>query len=149
MVTQTPKTKEKLVLLVDDSSIDNFVNKKILARYEFAEEVITFTRPKEALNYLRELSNNETQLIPSILFLDLDMPEIDGFEFLQAFDLLSKRIKKEMNVVILTSSINPADAVKCSEHKSVLTYLHKPLVKHNLDEIDQMLLKKNGKLVKY
>jgi CheY-like chemotaxis protein len=137
-----------LVILVDDSSIDNFVNNKIIKRYEFATEVIAFTKAREALGYLIKINNDETELVPSILFLDLDMPEIDGFEFLSAFDLLSERIKKNISIVILTSSINPADVEKCKKHESVLTFLHKPLVKHNLEKIDLALTKKIDTLVK-
>lgn len=148
MVTQEIKQSQTMVMLVDDSSIDNFVNKKIIARYGFAQDAISFTRTKEALNYLTELNNDQSQIVPSILFLDLDMPEIDGFEFLDAFNLFSDRIKNAIDVVILTSSINPADIIKCNSHTSVLTFLHKPLVKHNLDKLELLLLKKNGKLVK-
>lgn len=149
MVSQENKKQQRMVMLVDDSSIDNFVNKKIIARYEFASDIIDFTRPKEALSYLAELNNDESQIVPSILFLDLDMPVISGMEFLDAFDLLSEKIRRKMDIVILTSSINPADVEICNTHNSVLTFLHKPLVKHNLDELEQILLKKNSKLVKY
>jgi CheY-like chemotaxis protein len=131
-----------LVILVDDSPIDNFVNKKIISRYGFADDVIAFTKSREALSYLIKLNNNETEIIPSILFLDLDMPEIDGYEILQAFELFSERVKDNIQIVILTSSINPADVEKCNKHDSVLTFLHKPLVKHNLDKLELMLLKK-------
>jgi CheY-like chemotaxis protein len=142
MVTQEIKQQHELVMLVDDSAIDNFVNKKIITRYQFAKNIIEFTRSAEALNYLINLSNNETEQIPSVLFLDLDLPEINGFEFLDSFDLLPQRIKTEIKIVILTSSINPADSVKCNTHGSVLTFIHKPLVKHNLDELEDILLKK-------
>lgn len=137
-----------LVMLVDDSTIDNFVNKKIISRYQFSTEVISFNRSREALGYLVKLNGNDTEQVPSILFLDLDMPEIDGNEFLQTFELLSDRLKKNITIVILTSSIDPADAEKFSRHKLVLTFLNKPLIKDNLEKLNLMLLKKNLKLVK-
>jgi CheY-like chemotaxis protein len=143
IVTEETTSPYPLVMCVDDSSIDNFVNKKIICRYAFADEVIAFTKPREALGYLVKLSNSQNDLVPSILFLDLDMPEIDGYEFLSAFNLLSERVKKNMDVVILTSSINPADVEKFCKHKSVITFLHKPLVKHNLDKLELMLSKKS------
>jgi CheY-like chemotaxis protein len=138
-----------LVILVDDSGIDNFVNKKIITRYEFADETISFTKAREALAYLIKLNNSDTDLMPSILFLDLDMPEIHGFEFLSAFELLSDRIRKNINIVILTSSINPEDVKQCKKHRSVLTFLHKPLVKHNLDDLNSALAqKKENRMLK-
>jgi CheY-like chemotaxis protein len=149
MELQENKETHSLVMLVDDSSIDNFVNKKIIGRYGFATEVITFTKSKDALGHLGKINDGDRESIPSILFLDLDMPEIDGFEFLEAVDLLPDHIKKSLNIVILTSSINPADVVRCNKHESVLTFFHKPLVKNNLDELDLVLLKKNDSLVKY
>jgi len=135
-------TSHAQVMLVDDSAIDNFVNKKIICRYGFAEDVLTFNKSRDALGYIMKLSNETMEIIPSILFLDLEMPEIDGFEFLNAFDLMNDRVKKNITIVILTSSINPADVEKCVKHKSVLTFLHKPLVKHNLEKLESMLSKK-------
>lgn len=133
------------VMLVDDSFIDNFVNQKIITRYGFAKEILSFTKSKEALGFLNNLNNSSDDSIPSVLFLDLDMPEINGYQFLAAFDLLSEKIKKNISIVILTSGLNPADEVKCNKHNSVLTLLHKPLVKHNLEEVDQLISKKNSK----
>lgn len=143
------KEVHPLVVLVDDSSIDNFVNKKVISRYGFAENVLEFTKAREALKYLLQLNNDMEATIPSLLFLDLDMPEINGFEFLDAFAMLSEKIKKNLKIVVLTSSINPADMEFCSTNKSVLTFLHKPLMKNNLDSIDAMLSEKSFKLVKY
>lgn len=147
--TTLTKNPHSLVMLIDDSAIDNFVNKKVISRYGFAENVIEFTRAQQALKYLTKLNNDPEADTPSVLFLDLDMPEINGFEFLSTISLLSEKIRKNMNIVILTSSINPADAEICRKSGMVLTFLHKPLMKNNLDTIDRMLSEKNIKLVKY
>jgi CheY-like chemotaxis protein len=82
------KKVKNTVILVDDSSIDNFVNTKIITRYQFADEVILFTKSKKALAFMIGLNKVPENEIPGILFLDLDMPEIDGFEFLDAFNIL-------------------------------------------------------------
>ncbi len=137
--------KYPLVMLVDDSSIDNFVNKKIIERYGFAQEVITFTRARQALRHLLKLNVNE-DIIPGILFLDLNMPEIDGFEFLETFNLLPDQVKKNISIVILTSSINPTDVEVCNKYTSVITFLHKPLVKNNLDTLEELLAKRKDEL---
>lgn len=139
------KNKHELVMIVDDSSIDNFVNKKIMQRYEFTTEVIEFSKARSALKYLLDLNNNTEERIPSLLFLDLDMPEIDGFEFLDEFNLLSEQLKKMINIIILTSSINPTDVERCSKYNSVLTFLHKPLMKNNLEAIELILSQKKRK----
>jgi CheY-like chemotaxis protein len=150
MLTDTiSKKTHPLVMLVDDSAIDNFVNKRVMGRYEFAENVLEFSKARSALKYLISLNNNPEETIPSVLFLDLDMPEINGFEFLDAFNLLSSYIRNNMKIVILTSSISPDDMERCTKNKHVLTFVHKPLMKNNLDEIDRLVSKKNLKLLRY
>jgi len=138
-IQDQPTPKHPIVMLIDDSSIDNFVNKKIIERYGFAAEVLAFTRARHALKHLLQLKNAADDQIPSIIFLDLNMPEIDGYEFLETFNLLSATIKKHIRIVILTSSINPTDVEKCANYSSVVTFLHKPLVKNNLDALDLLL----------
>lgn len=127
------------VMLVDNSSIDNFVNTKIITRYEFALNVLPFTKASKALKFLLELNSADESDIPSVLFLDLDMPEINGFEFLDAFNLLSDKIKKNVKIVILTNSMNPSDAIKCSKHESVVTFFQKPLIKDNIEALNILL----------
>lgn len=143
MQTSDPNDiKHNIVMLVDDSSIDNYVNKKVLLRYEFATEVVTYTNSRKALRDILKFRNGDQTGMPDVIFLDLNMPEIDGYEFMQSFHLLPDELKEKMKVVILTSSINPKDAEICGKHPSVLTFLHKPLVKGNLDAIN--LLMNNG-----
>jgi CheY-like chemotaxis protein len=142
-----PRKPYPLVMLVDDSSIDNFVNKKVIDRYSFASDVTVFTKATLALRHLVQISGKEEEITPSILFLDLDMPEINGFEFMDALSLLSQKIKENMKIVILTSSINPADVERCNDYENVLTFLHKPLMKNNLDLIDHIVSEKRGNLV--
>lgn len=148
MFQETPtKLFHPLVMLVDDSAIDNFVNKKVLSRYNFTAKVNEFSKVHDALNYLSEVEDDTEAEIPSILFLDLEMPHINGFEFLDKFERLSSKMRNNISIVIITSSVNPADLERCGKHKSVLTYIHKPLMKINLDEINSILLKKSAKLV--
>ncbi|HEX8516376.1 MAG TPA: response regulator [Bacteroidia bacterium] len=130
------------IMLVDDSSIDNFVNKRVISRYNFAKDIIAFTRSTAALKHLISLSNSDVLPLPAILLLDLEMPEINGYEFLEAFELLSARVRNNISIVILTSSVNPADVERTSNYKSVITFFHKPLMKNNLDEINLLVRKK-------
>jgi len=133
------KKVKNTVILVDDSSIDNFVNTKIITRYQFADEVILFTKSKKALAFMIGLNKVPENEIPGILFLDLDMPEIDGFEFLDAFNILCDKVRKNMKIVILTSSSNPADIEKCNKFDSVIAFFHKPLIKNNLETLEKLL----------
>jgi CheY-like chemotaxis protein len=147
MNSTTPtKRPYPLIMLVDDSAIDNFVNSKILKRYGFSDNIMAYTKTRNALRYLLKINpHTPYEEIPSFIFLDLNMPEIDGFEFLATFALLSDKIKKQVRVVVLTSSINPMDVETCHKYDFVLTFLYKPLVKSNLDAIELMLTGEEGK----
>ena len=136
------KAPHKLVLLVDDSSIDNFVNQKMIELNRFSENVIAFTRAKKALDYLKDIDVNKTyaQQLPSIIFLDLNMPIMDGYEFIQQFKCLSSKIREKCKIIILTSSVNPIDSLMSNEQKLVLTSLSKPLMKNNFDLIDLLII---------
>lgn len=135
------KVPYKLVLLVDDSSIDNFVNQKMIELNRFSEKVIAFTRANKALEYLIGLDKNNLQAyeIPSFIFLDLNMPIMDGNEFIKQFKTLSEEIKEKCNIIVLTSSVNPLDPTIVNDDKYVLTFLSKPLLKNNFDLIDLLI----------
>ena|ERR1700749_2160061 len=137
----TEITNHTLVMLVDDSSIDNFVNQKMIERYGFSENVITYTRARKALEYLFDLDSQHDilHLIPSVIFLDMVMPVIDGLRFLEEYEKLSPKIKSRCRIVILTSSVNPEDTAKCEQNKNVLAYLSKPMLKHDLEHVDQLI----------
>lgn len=139
MISANTPSAYSTVILVDNSSIDNFVNTRIITRYHFANEVIEFTKPRKALKYLLDLNSADETEIPSVLFLDLDMPEINGLEFLDAFSFLPDKIKKNVKIVILTSSIDPADELACSKSESVVAFFQKPLIKDNLDRLNLLL----------
>lgn len=131
--------KNLTVILVDNSSIDNFVNTKILTRYQFADDVIIFTKSRKALEFLSKL-NPLTVSTSYLLFLDLDMPEIDGFEFLNTFNLLPAEVKKHIKIAILTNSFTPGDCEICAKSSAVVAFFNKPLIKSNLDILEGLLL---------
>lgn len=135
------KIPYKLVMIVDDSSIDNFVNQKMIELNRFSEKVIAFTRAKKAFEYLIELDKNKAHpaIIPSFIFLDLNMPVMDGHEFIRQFKTLSDEIKEKCKIIVLTSSVNPIDPIIANDHKHVLTFLSKPLLKNNFDLIDLLV----------
>lgn len=138
-----------LVLLVDDNSIDNFVNQKMIERYGFAKKVLAYTKASDALKYLSELDELKSDLkpVPSILFLDLNMPLINGFQFLELYEKLSDYIKSSCKIVVLSSSVNPNDKALASSNKHIISYLHKPLLNSNFQELNT-LLKENSTSIK-
>ena len=113
----------ELALLVDDNDVDLFIQKRFIEISGFAKTIKTYNSPTQAITYLQE-SSSET---PQIIFLDLNMPDMDGFGFLEKFILLPKRIQEMAKVVVLTSSSNQSDKKRAETYSSVTNFLSKPL----------------------
>jgi CheY-like chemotaxis protein len=125
------------VMLIDDSSIDNFVNQKIIDRCGFSAETIVCTRGRKAIDHLAALKLGDT--FPSLIFLDLNMPVMNGFQFLAEFNRLPELTRANCKVVILSSTVNPADMQLAMRDHTVFAFFSKPLMKGNLDKLKIML----------
>lgn len=132
MVTAT-KTVD-LVMLVDDNDTDNFISKRIIEITEFAKSVEIKNSGKSALEYLEENKNNQDKL-PNIIFLDINMPIVDGFVFLYEFEKFSDLVKDKCKVIILSSSDNKRDIDKIVNNDHVIKFITKPLTETALNEI--------------
>jgi CheY-like chemotaxis protein len=126
--------KYKSVLLVDDSYIDNLINRKILDNSDFAESIIVIESPKEAYNYIKDLYLEGKEL-PQVIFLDLRMPVMNGFEFLKALMDLPDLGPDKIKIYVLTSSLDPKDIKKVKENHLVSRFIGKPLTSQILQEI--------------
>jgi CheY-like chemotaxis protein len=121
------------VLLIDDNPMDNFVNKKLLESTSFATEVVTHQFPKEALSYLTSL---DIEALPELIFLDIMMPEMDGFQFLDEFEKLQVSIQQKCKVIMLSTSDSFKDLNKANKSKFVKKFLNKPLTEKILHAIN-------------
>lgn len=108
-------------MLVDDQKLTNFINKKLIEVTNFAPDIIDFTLPKKALTHLKKNK-------PDLIFLDLNMPLVDGWQFLDT--MRNKGIKTK--VIILTSSMSNQDKERAKEYESVVEFLTKPLTLSNI-----------------
>ena len=120
----------KTCLLIDDNYIDNFVTRRILEGSNFAEKIIVSNSGTEAMASLRLGA-----IRPDVIFLDIRMPEMGGFEFLQEFDKLDIEGKNNIKIFMLSSSLDPTDLRKSVNNKYITHFLHKPLTQKALDEI--------------
>jgi len=126
--------KYKSVLLVDDSYIDNLINRKILDNGNFAQSITVIESPKEAFNYIKDLYLEGKEL-PEVIFLDLRMPVMNGFEFLKALTVLPELGPDKIKIYVLTSSLDPKDIRRVKENHMVSKFIGKPLTNQILQEI--------------
>ena len=129
----------KKIMLIDDNEIDNLINQKMIEASGIGERIMVHSGAKSALESLRNLemlTDAPEQLLPELIFLDIDMPIMDGFQFLEEFDRLSDAIKGYTKVVMLTSSMNPQDLSKATKSVYVKKYLNKPLSQDALSKLD-------------
>ncbi len=138
MTPKKPKPKYASVMLIDDNEIDNFINHKMIEGCNFSEQVYIHTSSKSALEFLKNIERIEStpkEMIPEIIFLDINMPIMDGLQFAEEFDKLSQKFKSRTKIVILTTSINPSDFETSKKFKNVIKYINKPLTHMVLESI--------------
>lgn len=123
----------KRVLLVDDDKICNFITEATLNRLGVAKEILAVLNGKEALEYINRALTGD-RVLPDVIFLDLNMPLMNGFQFIESFKKLDFPNKDEVKIVVLTSSENPEDIVKVKK-LGINYYLTKPINETKLLEI--------------
>ncbi|RNI25962.1 response regulator [Rufibacter latericius] len=126
--------KLNLILLVDDDETTNYLNKRLLTRMEIAENIEVVTNGEEALNFLKE-AIAAGQPLPDLMFLDIKMPVMDGFEFLDQYHQLPETAQKCILVMMLTSSASFYDLEKLKKYNAVEQHISKPLEEAHVREI--------------
>lgn len=120
-------------MLIDDNEIDNLINQKMIESAAICQHILVHTGARSAIEFLRNIEKlsgaiaDAKKLIPDIILLDIDMPLMDGFQFLDEFEKLSDAVKNDIKIVMLTSSMNPNDLSRAKKSKFVSKYLNKPL----------------------
>ena len=140
--------KLNCVLLIDDDFATNFINKKIVQKANITTHIQVALNGKEAIDYLcnkGKFKSEETlNPQPELIFLDINMPVMDGWEFINAYkNLIPDEQKKKINIIMLTSSFNPADKAKADTIKEIADYRQKTLNTAILQEIMTKHFSKN------
>ena len=127
--------RHKNVLLIDDDPIFNIITRKTLEKIGFAEKIITMTSGTSALKYLTGLQQVPEQ-VPDVIFLDIRMPGMSGFDFLEEYDKLPGMIKDKPWILILSSSENMEDIARANSNPYVYKFITKPLEERQIKGIE-------------
>jgi CheY-like chemotaxis protein len=122
------------VLLIDDDQVYLFAATKTIEATGLAGSVEVCTNGLDALEYLNRIMGSSGRL-PDVIFIDINMPVMDGWEFLEEYKTLSARINNPIKIYILSSSVDKNDIMRSKEYSSVIEYVVKPVYKEKFSEI--------------
>ena len=130
--------KFKSILLVDDDDATNYLHELYIKEWGYAENIYKAMNGQEALDFLK---TNEAfqQERPSLILLDINMPIMNGFEFMEAYKELEAEFKASLVVVMLTSSLHSSDQKRASELNDLRSFINKPLSREQMDAIAAQL----------
>jgi CheY-like chemotaxis protein len=130
------KKKLNCVLLIDDDEPTNFLSNLILEEVNCASQIKIMQSGKNALEYLaNSTSKYNGQPYPELIFLDINMPAMNGWEFLDKYYELSKQVSRKPIIIMLTTSINPDDKIKATRMGLVAGFENKPLTSNMVETL--------------
>jgi CheY-like chemotaxis protein len=122
------------ILLVEDDDTINFFNQFLIQSRSIAAHVAVALNGQEALDYLERASRGE-EIVPDLILLDINMPVMNGFEFIEHYEQLPEDWKSKILVVMLTTSLHPDDLARAKQHPLIAEYFYKPLMEQKLGEL--------------
>ncbi|WP_299221570.1 response regulator [uncultured Aquimarina sp.] len=132
-----PHNTKSVCIIDDDNMYVNLVS-KIIELKKLSEKVIVFNNGKEALDFfIKSIQEAEENSVPQVIFLDLNMPIMDGWEFLEEFTKIKDKISKKIDLYVVSSSIDTRDIDRAKSIKVVSDYLTKPI---HLDDFEKILV---------
>jgi len=130
------KTTLNCVLLIDDDEPTNYINKMLIEESHCTKQVAVVQSGQAALNYLGNFASKpEPGQLPELIFLDINMPAMNGWEFLNKYSELKIENKKKIIIIMLTTSLNPDDEIKAYNVPEVAAFESKPLTREKLKRI--------------
>ena len=126
--------KVQVCCIIDDDPIFIYGTKRIIKEVDFAENIIVYNNGQEAVDGLKEIIN-EGGFLPEVIFLDLNMPIMNGWEFLEEYKNCQYDISKKTTIYIISSSVDPRDLERVKHYNEVDMYILKPITPDDLGKI--------------
>jgi CheY-like chemotaxis protein len=117
-------------IVIDDSKLDCFIAEKIIRNTGKSESITCFQQAREALDYISSAKSDEQS--HTIVLVDIQMPIMNGFEFVEAFEKLPLHVTQNYTLYVISSSINDTDLSKVHNYQSVKQFLNKPINSNSL-----------------
>jgi len=131
-------------IIIDDDAINNALCRKIIEKTYVDANITDFTDPQEGFDFIASRFSDPATSDKAILLLDISMPVMSAWDFLELFEQLDDRTKERVKVHILSSSVNKRDMLRAQSDKNVEYYLIKPLTKESIRLIVHVLSKRQG-----
>jgi CheY-like chemotaxis protein len=123
------------LFLIDDDEIYLFTMKKIIEKNRLVSNVHEFHNGFDAIDFLNKMSTNNHVLLPDIILLDINMPVMDGWTFMELFSLLKPKLKKKITVYMISSSINKSDIDRAKSISDISDFIVKPIGSEQLKNL--------------
>lgn len=130
-------TKHKNFAIIDDDETTQFVVEITIDNTNLAKNIAIFSDGKEAIDFFT-LNINNPENLPDIIFLDLNMPIMDGWQFLDHFAILKPKIAKKITICITSSSTNQKDIIRAKKYSDVTEYIIKPITEEDVIRLCQL-----------
>ena len=126
--------KFETVMIIDDNSIDLYITTRMIEKNNFGKKVLKYSAANEALKYLQD-NQEDVSVLPQVIFVDIYMPLMSGFEFLHAYDKLPTALKNHCRAYVISSTIDDDDIARARGDNNVVSFKVKPVTKEFLDRI--------------
>lgn len=123
------------ILLIDDDTVNNFIVINTLNKLDITENIDSVLNGADGIEYITKVINNDPKLTPAVIFLDINMPIMDGWEFLEEFEKFSDDVKKQCKIYMVSSSVYEDDIAKSKQFTSVIDFISKPLMREKIMDI--------------
>lgn len=127
-------TSIKTVMIIDDNAVDLYIASRMIESNQFATTILEHNSALDALDYLQKYQDNPEQL-PQVIFVDIYMPQMSGFEFMESYGNLPLALREHCKVFILSSSIDDRDIARARANNHTCSFVVKPISKEFLAEV--------------